>query len=208
MDDGHQPEGYTYKDLLGMEVIGIGGMASTCAHCSDNVDCVKVELVGGTYMCLRKPQQEEDVEPDQTSKSLEDVYRENMELVRRHSIEQSEANQRLVKAMKKAYEKEERPVISFDEEESNVMCDINRRVNEQNSSTYQDAFSDAVRDIKTNGATHFSCPFAVLQAQQEIKDAETIKRMRGVSSALKDYVGRITGKDRRDGLGKDQKADQ
>lgn len=127
MDDGHQPEGYTYKDLLGREVIGIGGMASTCAHCSDNVDCVKVELVGGTYMCLRKPQQQEDVEPDQASKSFEDVYRENMELVRRHSIEQSEANQRLLKALRSDSEESKKTVISFDEEESNMMDDIKEK---------------------------------------------------------------------------------
>lgn len=56
--DEHQPAGYTYKDLLGMEVIGIGGMAAqSCVYCGD-ADCVKVELVGGDFMCLKK--REED----------------------------------------------------------------------------------------------------------------------------------------------------
>lgn len=123
-----QPEGYTYKDLLGREVIGIGGMASTCAHCSDNVDCVKVELIGGTYMCLAKPQKEESITGlDDSPKSWEDVYRENMELVRRHSIEQSEANQRLLKALRSDSEETKKTVINFDEEESNIMDDIKEK---------------------------------------------------------------------------------
>ena len=59
MDDVHQPEGYTYKDLLGMKVICVGGSAMKCEGCSWNCDnCVKVELVGGDYLCLAKPQQD------------------------------------------------------------------------------------------------------------------------------------------------------
>lgn len=42
------------KDLLGMEVISVGDMpCDACNH--DNYagrPCVKVELVGGTYLCL------------------------------------------------------------------------------------------------------------------------------------------------------------
>jgi len=107
MDDGHQPEGYTYKDLLGMEVISYGGKAMKCEGCSwDCGNCVKVELVGGDYLCIAKPQKEESITGlDDSPKSLEDVYRENMELVRRHSIEQSEANQRLLKALRSDSEK-------------------------------------------------------------------------------------------------------
>lgn len=126
--DEHQPEGYTYKDLLGMEVIGIGGMSSTCAYCSDNVDCVKVELVGGDYICLAKLPKEESITGlDDSQKSWEDVYRENMELVRRHSIEQSEANQRLLKALRSDSEETQKTVIIFDEEDSNVMDDIKEK---------------------------------------------------------------------------------
>lgn len=46
--------GDSLKDLLGMEVISVGDMP--CDACNpDNYDgrpCVKVELVGGTYLCL------------------------------------------------------------------------------------------------------------------------------------------------------------
>ena len=56
----HQPAGYTYKDLLGMEVISYGGKAMKCEGCSWNWDnCVKVELAGGDYLCLTNRQQEE-----------------------------------------------------------------------------------------------------------------------------------------------------
>ena len=141
-----QPEGYTYKDLLGMEVIGIGGMASTCAYCSDNVDCVKVELVGGDYMCLAKPQKEESItELDDSPKSFEEVYRENMELIRRHSIEQSEANQRLFKALKEQSEELKRPVISFDEENEESLGGIMARIKED-AQAFMDYLDTVVTD--------------------------------------------------------------
>ena len=128
----NQPEGYTYKDLLGMEVIGIGPMASTCAHCSDNVDCVKVELVGGTYMCLAKPQQQESTtEIDDSPKSFEEVYRDSMNLLREFCIKQSEANQRLVEALKEESEELKKPVISFDEEEEKSLGDIMAEIKEK-----------------------------------------------------------------------------
>ena len=57
--ENHQPEGYTYKDLLGMKVICVGGSAMKCEGCSwDCGNCVKVELVGGDYLCLAKPEQD------------------------------------------------------------------------------------------------------------------------------------------------------
>lgn len=127
-----QPEGYTYKDLLGMEVIGIGGMASTCAHCSDNVDCVKVELVGGTYMCLAKPQQEESTtEIDDSPKSFEEAYRDSMNLLREFCIRQSEANQRLVEALKGESEELKKPVINFDEENNDSLCGTMQEIKEK-----------------------------------------------------------------------------
>ena len=124
--DEHQPENLTYKDLLGMEVISYGGKAMKCEGCSwDCGNCVKVELVGGDYLCLAK--QPAVTGLDDSPKSWEDVYRENMELVRRHSIEQSEANQRLLKALKEDGESSRKTVISFDEEESNIMDDIKEK---------------------------------------------------------------------------------
>lgn len=124
--ENHQPEGYTYKDLLGMKVICVGGSAMKCEDCSWNCDnCVKVELVGGDYLCLAK--QPAVTGLDDSPKSWEDVYRENMELVRRHSIEQSEANQRLLKALRSDSEETKKTVINFDEEESNIMDDIKEK---------------------------------------------------------------------------------
>ena len=49
----HQPAGLTYKDILGMEVIGYGGKSMKCDGCpTDCGNCVKVELVGGYTLCL------------------------------------------------------------------------------------------------------------------------------------------------------------
>lgn len=56
----NQPEGYTYKDLLGMEVVSVGGSKTRCVGCHQETDgCVKVELAGGDYICLAKPQEDE-----------------------------------------------------------------------------------------------------------------------------------------------------
>ena len=163
--DAKEEAHVSLNELLGMEVMFVFPHCHKCGDCTfrkgadgSECPCVKVELVGGDYICLAGPEQDKE------------------------------------------------PITGLDEDERKVfehngMCDIDRRVNERNSLTYQDAFSDAVRDIKANGATNHSCPFAVLQAQREMKDAETIKRMHGVSKALTDYVGRIIGKDRQHGLG-------
>ena len=49
----NQENGDSLKDLLGMEVISYGGKAMKCEGCSWDCDnCVKVELVGGFYLCL------------------------------------------------------------------------------------------------------------------------------------------------------------
>jgi hypothetical protein len=69
-------------DVLGKEVICVGGNKSRCVKCphdENGDDCVKLELLNGTYICLAKPQQDKQ------------------------------------------------PVISFDEEESNVMDDIKEK---------------------------------------------------------------------------------
>lgn len=125
----HQPEDCTFKDLLGMEVISYGGKAMKCEGCSwDCGNCAKVELVGGDYLCLAKPQQEESTtEIDDSPKSFEEAYRDSMNLLREFCIKQSESNQRLVEALKEESEKLKKPVISFDEEESNMMDDIKEK---------------------------------------------------------------------------------
>lgn len=81
--DEHQSVVVTYKDLLGMEVMFVFPRCHKCGDCTfrkgadgSECPCVKVELVGGDYICLAKPQQDKQ------------------------------------------------PVISFDEEESNVMVEI------------------------------------------------------------------------------------
>ena len=124
--ENHQPEGYTYKDLLGMKVICVGGSAMKCEGCSWDCDnCVKVELVGGDYLCLAEPEQDESTtEIDDSPKSFEEAYRDSMNLLREFCIKQSEANQRLVEALKEESEELKKPVINFDEEESNMMDDI------------------------------------------------------------------------------------
>ena len=82
----HQPTGYTYKELLGMEVMFVYPHCHKCGYCifregadGSECPCVKVELVGGGYICLAKPEQDE------------------------------------------------RPLISFDEEEGSVMDDIREK---------------------------------------------------------------------------------
>lgn len=118
-------------DLLGRQVISVGGSATRCVGCPQETDsCLKVELVGGDYLCLAK--QPAVTGLDDSPKSLEDVYRENMELMRRYSIEQSEANQRLVEALKEASEELKKPVISFDEEDDNKgLLDIMAEIKEK-----------------------------------------------------------------------------
>lgn len=57
----HQPAGYTYKDLLGMEVMFVFHHCHKCGDCTfregadgSECPCVKVELVGGDCLCLAK----------------------------------------------------------------------------------------------------------------------------------------------------------
>ena len=129
----HQPEGYTYKDLLGMEVISYGGKAMKCEGCSwDCGNCVKVELVGGDYLCLAKPEQEESTtEIDDSPKSFEEAYRDSMNLLREFCIKQSEANQRLVEALKGESEELKKPVINFDEENNDILCGTMQEIKEK-----------------------------------------------------------------------------
>ena len=50
----------SFENLLGMEVVGYGGSKTKCKGCPLESDsCVKVELVGGDYLCLAKPQEDE-----------------------------------------------------------------------------------------------------------------------------------------------------
>lgn len=47
------------EELLGMEVVAICGSKTKCEGCArGNTDCVKLELVGGDYICLAKPEQD------------------------------------------------------------------------------------------------------------------------------------------------------
>ena len=47
-------------DLIGMEVVAICGSKTKCEGCArGNTDCVKLELVGGGYICLAEPEQDE-----------------------------------------------------------------------------------------------------------------------------------------------------
>lgn len=91
-----EEETMSLNELLGMKVVSVGGIATKCKDCSFCCDkCVKVELKGGDYLCLSKPQQDNN-----------------------------------------------RPVISFDEEEGNVMDDIREKT---------EAFMDYLDSIVSNG---------------------------------------------------------
>lgn len=128
--DEHQPENLTYKDLLGMEVISYGGKAMKCEGCSwDCGNCVKVELVGGDYLCLAK--QPAVTGLDDSPKSFEEAYRDSMNLLREFCIKQSEANQRLVEALKKESEELKKPVINFDEENNDSLCGTMQEIKEK-----------------------------------------------------------------------------
>lgn len=57
--DAKEEAHVSLNELLGMKVIGIGGSEMKCEDCSLNCDnCVKVELVGGDYLCLAEPEQD------------------------------------------------------------------------------------------------------------------------------------------------------
>lgn len=50
-------------DLLGRQVVSVGGSATRCVGCPQETDsCLKVELVCGTYLCLDKPHEDTDGE--------------------------------------------------------------------------------------------------------------------------------------------------
>jgi len=56
----NEEELQSLEELLGMEVVAICGSKTKCEGCArGNTDCVKVELVGGEYLCLAKPQEDE-----------------------------------------------------------------------------------------------------------------------------------------------------
>lgn len=58
--DAKEEAHVSLNELLGMKVICVGGSAMKCEGCSWNCDdCVKVELVGGDYICLAEPQEDE-----------------------------------------------------------------------------------------------------------------------------------------------------
>ena len=128
-EEAHVP----LNELLGMEVIGIGGSEMKCEDCYLNCDnCVKVELVGGDYLCLAKPQQEESTtEIDDSPKSFEEAYRDSMNLLREFCIKQSEANQRLVEALKEESEELKKPVINFDEGKNDNLCGTMQEIKEK-----------------------------------------------------------------------------
>lgn len=94
-------------------------------------------------------------------------------------------------------QQDERPVISFDEGEHKVFthhgnCDVSRRINEKNLSTYQEALDDAVHDVKAHGATHFSCPLAVLVAQREIEiEANPMQEIKRKADDFMAYIDSV-----------------
>lgn len=131
--DAKEEAHVSLNELLGMEVIGIGGSEMKCEDCPLNCDnCVKVELVGGDYLCLAVPEQEESTtEIDDFPKSFEEAYRDSMNLLREFCIKQSEANQRLVEALKKESEELKKPVINFDEENNDSLCGTMQEIKEK-----------------------------------------------------------------------------
>lgn len=131
--DAKEEAHVSLNELLGMEVIGIGGSEMKCEDCSLNCDnCVKVELVGGDYLCLAEPEQEESTtEIDDSPKSFEEAYRDSMNLLREFCIKQSEANQRLVEALKEESEELKKPVINFDEENNDSLCSTMQEIKEK-----------------------------------------------------------------------------
>jgi len=59
--DAEEEASISLKDLLGMEVVGVGkGKCDGCPMERYEADCCKVELVGGDYICLAKPQPKEE----------------------------------------------------------------------------------------------------------------------------------------------------
>ena len=131
--DAEEEAHVSLNELLGMKVICVGGSAMKCEGCSLGCgNCVKVELVGGDYLCLAGPEQEESTtEIDDSPKSFEEAYRDSMNLLREFCIKQSEANQRLVEALKEESEELKKPVINFDEENNDILCRTMQELNEK-----------------------------------------------------------------------------
>lgn len=115
--------GESLRNLMGMQVCRCNVPCDVCAIDKRLGACVKLELVGGDYICLA-PTPNTTTEIDDSPKSFEEAYRDSMNILREFCIKQSEANQRLVNALKEESEELKKPVINFDEEESNVMADI------------------------------------------------------------------------------------
>ena len=74
------------KNLLGMQVVSVGGSKTRCVGCpQENDSCFKVELIGGNYLCLARPQQNErpvisfdevEQQQDETTRPIMDGIRE------------------------------------------------------------------------------------------------------------------------------------
>ena len=74
--DAEEEARVSLNELLGMKVICVGGSAMKCEDCSWNCDnCVKVELVGGDYICLAEPEQDK---PNVISFDEEDTGKESL----------------------------------------------------------------------------------------------------------------------------------
>lgn len=71
-------------DVLGKEVICVGGNKSRCVKCphdENGDDCVKLELLNGTYICLAKPQQDKQpvISFDEEEGNMMDAIKEKTE---------------------------------------------------------------------------------------------------------------------------------
>lgn len=80
--DAKEEAHVSLNELLGMKVICVGGSAMKCKDCSRNCgNCVKVELVGGDYLCLAEPQNDERpvISFDDESGSVMDDIKEKTE---------------------------------------------------------------------------------------------------------------------------------
>ena len=137
--DAEEETHLSLNELLGMEVMFVFPHCHKCGDCTfrkgadgSECPCFKVELVGGDYLCLAKPQQEESTtEIDDSPKSFEEAYRDSMNLLREFCIKQSEANQRLVEALKEESEELKKPVINFDKENNDSLCGTMQEIKEK-----------------------------------------------------------------------------
>lgn len=121
--------GDSLRNLLGMQVCRCNVPCDVCAIDKRVGACVKLELVGGDYICLA-PTPNTTTAIDDSPKSFEEAYRDSMNILREFCIKQSEANQRLVEALKEESEELKKPVINFDEEDEQVMGAIKEKVDD------------------------------------------------------------------------------